>query len=288
MRDIEDDPKVPEGTDDDLQLLRSAAVAAGILACAFFRKPVKVWNKANASPVSEADVTVNRFLEQTLRSTRPAYGWLSEESSDDPARLTTDRVFVVDPIDGTRGFIDGRDSWTICIAVVEHGRPIAGVIYAPARDEMYEASLGGGARLNGRPLARRRLDHDERPLIPTPGAVHQQLQAAGLDYRRGPFAPSLAYRLMQVATGALDAAVARRGANDWDIAAAALILAEAGIAFADVCEPTLRFNTPHATHGALAAIADESLKVVLHRALRHVYGCPGEAVATGELEHRHS
>ena len=126
-------------------------------------------------------------------------------------RLDRSRVFVVDPIDGTRGFIKGEDSWTVSLAVVENGVPVAGVVYAPARDEMYDAYAGGGARLNGAPLLRRVPADRHEPLIPAPGAVHQELQAAGLAYTRGPAYPSLAYRLTQVATGKLDATVVRRG-----------------------------------------------------------------------------
>jgi len=270
----------------DLELLRSSAVAAGILATAFFRREVKVSFKENASPVTEADTMVDRFLTQSLRESRPSYGWLSEETLDDQTRTQARRCFIVDPIDGTRGFIKGEDSWTVCLAVVEDGLPIAGVVYAPARDEMYDAFLDGGARLNGRPLLRRTLP-GRGPVIPAPGAVHAELQAAGLDYVRGPAYPSLAYRLVQVATGKLDAAVARRGANDWDIAAAAIILSEAGIDFADVCEERLLFNRLDVRHGALAAVSDRSLRPLLHKALREVYGCPAESVSQPTLERHH-
>src|SRR5690606_6781432 len=106
------------------------------------------------------------------------YGWLSEESVEDPDRLNHRRTFIVDPIDGTRGFIRGDDSWTVSLAVVEDGIPIAGVVYAPARDEMYDAALGLGARFNGRPLTRQRHPGRSLPLIPAPGAVHHELQTA--------------------------------------------------------------------------------------------------------------
>jgi len=256
----------------DLELLRSAVVSAGILASGYFRRPVKTWNKGDASPVTEADVTVDRFLHSALLSARPDYGWLSEESADNPDRLTRKRVFVVDPIDGTRAFIRGEDCWTVSIAVVEDGEAIAGVVFAPVRDEMYEASLGGGARLNGKPIVFRRQP-GRLPLIPAPGAVHHELQAAELQYQRGPAYPSLAYRLVQVATGKLDAAVSRRGAQDWDIAGAAIILAEAGMAFEDVCTGPVRFNGADVRHGALAALSDSSLRTVIHTALITVYGC---------------
>lgn len=258
---------------DDLELLRAAAVAAGIIACGYFRRDVRSWQKENASPVSEADIQVDQYLANTLLAARPDYGWLSEESADDLRRLDCRRVFIVDPIDGTRGFLRGEDSWTISLAVVEEGVPVAGIVYAPARDELYDAYRGGGSRFNGKPVRRSRRA-GAPPLIPAPGAVHQEMQAAGLHYTRGPAFPSLAYRLVQVATGRLDAAVARRGSQDWDIAAAALILDEAGIGFADVCTGFPRFNRRELRHGALAALSDMSLQPLVHAALIKVYGCP--------------
>ena len=254
-------------------MLRSAAVAAGIMAMGYFRRDVKTWTKDNSSPVTEADYMVDRFLGQTLTAARPQYGWLSEESTDSEARLSKKRIFVVDPIDGTRGFIRGDDCWTICLGVVENGTAVSGVIYAPARDELYQAVAGKGAKLNGAPLVRRSHPLD-RPIIAAPGAVHSELEAAGLDYVRGPSMPSLAYRLVQVATGVLDGAVARRGAQDWDIAAAAIILSECGITLEDVCAGVPVFNRKDTRHGALAALVDPSLKPLVHDALVKVYGCP--------------
>ncbi|RYE86536.1 MAG: 3'(2'),5'-bisphosphate nucleotidase CysQ [Hyphomicrobiales bacterium] len=270
------EPK-PSTAEEDLQLLRSSAVTAGIIAAGYFRRDLKHWTKEHNSPVSEADVVLDKFLHSALTTARQDYGWLSEETADNAERLGKSRVFVVDPIDGTRGFIRGEDSWTVSLAVVEHGIAIAGVVYAPARDEMYEACLGGGARLNGEPLERITPPGRTVPLIPAPGAVHQELQAEGLDYARGPYYPSLAYQLVQVATGKLDAAVARRGSNDWDLAGAACILAECGLAFEDVCIGALRFNGQETRHGALAALGDASLRSPLHAALIRVYGCPAES-----------
>ena len=269
---------------EDLQLLRSSAVTAGIIATGYFRRDVKNWTKEFGSPVSEADIVLDKFLTSALTTARPDYGWLSEESADNRERLGRKRTFVVDPIDGTRGFIKGEDSWSVALAVVEDGIAIAGVVYAPARDEMYEAARGEGVTLNGKPLIRQRVPGRHAPLIPAPGAVHHELQAVGLDYIRGPAYPSLAYRLVQVASGKLDAAVARRGSQDWDIAAAAIILEEAGIEFADVCMGPLRFNREETRHGALAALGEVSLKPVLHAALVKVYGCPEPQQASLEVQ----
>ena len=265
---------VPATTyNDDLELLRSSAVAAGIIASGFFRRDVKSWHKENSSPVSEADILVDRYLAASLLAARPTYGWLSEETADNPSRLDCERVFVVDPIDGTRGFLRGEDSWTVSLAVVENGVPVAGVVFAPVRDEMYHAVKGEGARLNGKPIVRRRRPGSP-PVIPAAGAVHQEMQAAGLNYTRGPYYPSLAYRLVQVATGKLDAVASRRGSQDWDIAAATLILDECGIDIADVCAGFPQFNRRDVRHGALAALGDMSLKPLVHAALIKVYGCP--------------
>ena len=267
------DPHTSPAT--DLELLRTAAVTAGIIASSYFRRDLKTWTKGeNASPVSEADIVLDKFLNSALTTARPAYGWLSEETVDDPARLSRERVFIVDPIDGTRGFIKGDDSWTVSLAVVENGVPVAGVVFAPARDEMYAGCRGGGATLNGAPLTRVRPPDRLRPLIPAAGAVHQELQALGLDYTRGPAYASLAYRLVQVATGKLDAALVRRGSSDWDIAGAAAILSECGVLFEDACMGGMRFNQAEVRHGALAAFGEVSLRDVLTGALVKVYGCP--------------
>lgn len=270
--------------ESDLELLRSSAVAAGIVAAGYFRRDVRTWTKDNASPVTEADFMVDQMLMQSLCGGRPDYGWLSEEGPDDPARLEAQRVFIVDPIDGTRAFIRGEDCWTISLAVVEDGVPRAAVVYAPARDELYSAARGAGAWLNGKRIVNPgRSPHP--PVIPAPGAVHQELQHAGLDYVRGPSYASLAYRLVQTATGKLDAAVARRGAQDWDIAGAAMILEECGVGFEDVCAGKLSFNRPQTRHCALAAWTDPSLKPILGDALRRVYGCPEPSAEAPNVEH---
>ena len=264
---------VQHSPQDDLAMIKTAVVAAGVMAMGYFRRSVKTWKKENASPVTEADMVVDQFLFQALKAARPDYGWLSEESIDNPDRLDKRRVFVVDPIDGTRGFIRGEDCWTICIGVVEEGRCIAGVVYAPARDALFEAVRGSGAKQNGAPLALR-LSDDQPPRIPAPEAVHHLLEETGLNYLRGHALPSLAYRLVQIAAGELEAVAVRRGAQDWDIAAADVILKECGVSFIDVCTGPPVYNKPDTRHGALAAFVDPALKNPLGTALRDTYGCP--------------
>lgn len=262
----------------DLELLRTHAVNAGLIAAGFFRRGVKSWTKENASPVTEADIAVDDFLHASLLASRPDYGWLSEEHTDSAARLKKSRLFIVDPIDGTRAFMRGEDAWTICLSVVENGRPVAGVVYAPARDELYEAVLNGGAFLNKSPLPLASPQR-ENVLVPAAQAVRDALRERGVNIAQGQHFPSLAYRLMQVATGDFDGVVARRGAHDWDISAADLILSEAGLILNDVCSPGLTYNLPDTRHAALAVLRDERLKAQFHDALRAVYGCPEPATS---------
>lgn len=265
----------PAELDEDLALLRASVVSAGILALGYFRRDIKKWAKQNSSPVSEADIVVDEFLGEALTNARPDYGWLSEETADDQSRLDYARIFVVDPIDGTRGFLHGDEGWTICASVVENGEAKAGVVYAPARDELFEARLGGGALLNGLPIELPEIS-DQPPLVPGPAAVHTKLKEAGFRFEKARHYPSLAFRLLQVATGNLDVAIARRGSQDWDIAASNIILRECGIDLLDVCVGAPIFNREEVRHGALAAMLNPQFKKPIHDALIEVYGCSDE------------
>src|SRR3984957_17233516 len=136
----------------DFALLQGAVRAAGEIARRYYGGDYKRWNKAGGSPVTEADLAVDKFLRETLMAARPDYGWLSEESVDSQARLSARRVFVVDPIDGTIAFLKNRPHFTICAAVVAEGRPVCGVVYNPINDELYAARANGGAHRNGTPI----------------------------------------------------------------------------------------------------------------------------------------
>lgn len=243
---------ITKAADDDLALIRNAAREAGEIAMRYFRNDPDVWMKSGSSPVSEADIAVDRFLRKTLSEARPDYGWLSEETVDTPGRLSARRTFVVDPIDGTRAFIDGRDIWCVSIAVVEDGLPFAGVLECPAKGEFYEAGAAGPALLNGTEIKVAR-EISPSPRIAGPKAL---LRAAPAFMRSGPdiaYIPSLAYRLAMVASGALDATFVRPHSHDWDLAAADLILRRAGgrLIEQDGTQPVYAGADPR--HGALAA-----------------------------------
>lgn len=224
---------------------------ASTIALKTFRGEVRSWIKGHNSPVSDADIAVDTFLREKL--SRPDIGWLSEESADDLRRLDSERIFIVDPIDGTRSYLAGREDWSICAALVERGRPVAAAIYAPVLDEMYVASALGGATCN-----------DAR-IEATSGALLDGARIAGPQHhleRIAKAAPgvvlmpkihSLALRFARVAGSQIDAAIASVNARDWDLAAADLLVHEAGGAMTGVSGEPLVYNLHHPVHGALIA-----------------------------------
>jgi len=253
---------------DDLALLREAAAEAGRIAMRYFGKSPEVWLKGGTSPVSEADIAVDRFLRETLLGARPDHGWLSEETADDLARLDARRTFVVDPIDGTRAFIDGRSTWCVSVAIVEAGRPLAGVLDCPAKGEVYSAALGNGASKNGVALAVRALG--EAIDLGGPKSFVQDLPQHLRDrVRPAQYVPSLAYRIALVADGSLHGTFIKPNANDWDLAAADLILGEAGGAIVNGAGARPLYAGSDPRHGALAAgsgpLLDEMAATIARR-----------------------
>ncbi|MDP5218275.1 3'(2'),5'-bisphosphate nucleotidase CysQ [Ruegeria sp. 2205SS24-7] len=233
----------------DLPLLMDAAREAGQIATRFFRRGHQSWDKpGGAGPVTEADLAVNKMLEETLPAARPDYGWLSEESEDSSDRLNKSHVFILDPIDGTRSFTEGSRTWAHSFAVARDGIITAAVIYLPLRDLMYCAAAGHGATLNGEQISASQtqmLDLAEilsaRPNMD--GRHWKEGQPPG--FRRS-YRPSLAYRLALVAQGRFDGMLTLRRSWEWDIAAGDLILREAGGGCTDRNGAPLRFNNPSA------------------------------------------
>jgi len=231
----------------DLALLTDAARRAGDIALTFSGPKTKVWEKPDdLGPVTEADLAVNDLLADVLRNARPGYGWLSEESNDSAERLARDRVFIIDPIDGTRSFIDGSDTWAHSLAVVEQGRVVAAVVYLPQRDLLYAAASGQGATLNDRPI--RVSERDEltgaRVLAAKPN-YDARHWPGGVPKVTRHYRPSLAYRLSLVAEGRFDAMLTFRDSWEWDIAAGDLILREAGAVTSTKSGEALLFNNVH-------------------------------------------
>lgn len=233
----------------DLDLLIATAKASGDIARRFFESDPKIWDKGGgAGPVTEADLAVNEHMAHALSGAKPDYGWLSEETEDDTSRLATSRQFIVDPIDGTRAFIDGGKDWAHALAVVEAGEPISAVVYLPMRDLMFAAGKGSGATLNGAPLhVSTKQDLDGATLLSNKAsfADHHWANGAPPCGLTRHFRSSLAYRLCLVAQGRFDAMMTLRPSWEWDIVAGALIIAEAGGTATDQKGARLRFNNPH-------------------------------------------
>ena len=217
----------------DLILLEESVREAGKIARIFFGGTFKRWDKGKGNPVTEADLAVDRFLGEHLRGARPDYGWLSEETEDDTSRLARQSVFVVDPIDGTIAFMKGRPHFTICAGIVCDGEPVAGAVYNPISDECFTAHVAGGAHLNGTPITVSGQDTIEncRMLGDKPMFAH----AAWNVPPNIPWPPmvietrnSIAYRMTLVADGQFDAMMALSAKHDWDLAAAEIIVSEAG------------------------------------------------------------
>ena len=241
---------------EDVALLSTAARAAGALALTYFRNRPKTWAKGETSIVSEADLAVDRLLAEQLRAARPHYGWLSEETAGDGDGLDRDRVFVVDPIDGTRGFLAGETEWTVSLAVVVNGRPVAAALYAPALDIMFTAAAGAGATRNDVPLrASDRAEIAGAHLAGSRRLVREILEATTIRLEYRGFIPSLAYRFALVAAGEVDVAVARPGAYDWDLAACDLLVHEAGGQLAGLDGEPPRYVSSDARHPLLLAAA---------------------------------
>lgn len=229
----------------DLALIEDAARAAGEVALGYWKLDPRQWDKGDgAGPVSEADLAVNELLQRTLMAARPDYGWLSEETTDDPSRLTCDRVFIIDPIDGTRAFLAGEDSFAISVAVAEHGHVVAGAVFLPARGAMFTGLENGPALKNGAPIAvSTQQDISAARVLTTRATLSAQHWPGGLPAFQRHFRPSLAYRLCLAAEGRFDAMLTLRDAWEWDIAAGVLIAECAGAMVTDGYGQALRFNT---------------------------------------------
>jgi myo-inositol-1(or 4)-monophosphatase len=241
---------------EDEALLTGAVRAAGALALSFFRNGVVGRSKADNTPVSDADLAVDEMLRERLIGERPDYGWLSEESVDNPSRLDAARVWIVDPIDGTRAFLAGTPEWTIAVALVENGQPVLAAVFNPATAEMFTARRGNGAYLNGVPISvTTPEDIAGCRMIATKGFFKHKVWTAPWPHTENTWFNSIAYRLALIAAGRADATLSLTGKSEWDIAAAALLVEEAGGQITDATGAALTYNKPSPRMNGLVAAA---------------------------------
>ncbi len=209
------------------------------MALARWRTDFRRWEKEAGSPVCEVDLDVDNMLRSRLAALLPDAGWLSEETADAPDRLACRRIWVVDPIDGTRDYIRGREGWAVSVALVEDGQVVLGVLDAPARDERWSAVLGQGAWRNGVRLAAGPRDTLTGARVPA-----DVLPRADRDFVAVAKPNSIALRIAMVAADQADLVATLRWGNEWDIAAAVLIASEAGAGVSDALGQKLGFNKP--------------------------------------------
>jgi len=231
---------------------------AGAMALARMGGDYRRWDKSPNNPVSDVDIDVDVMLRERLAVLAPDAAWLSEETADDPVRLASARVWIVDPIDGTRDYLRARDGWCVSVALVEAGLPVLAVLGAPARGEMWLAEAGQGASRNGLRLAasaRRELPGARVPIDALPRRDADLVAVSKPN--------SIALRVAMVAAGEADLIATTRLGNEWDIAAAVLIAREAGAAVSDARGAPLAFNTRTAEAlGVIACAPDLHAQVV--------------------------
>ncbi len=250
----------------DYDLIRDAAKEAGKLALSYWGRSIKKQRKPDGSAVTEADHAVDALLAARLREARPGYGWLSEESAEHTHRLDARRVWIVDPIDGTRAFLQGLDDWVIAIALIEDHAPILAVVVNPLRREVFEARAGAGAFMNGRRLHA----SDESVLAGARFTISASLLKPNRWRRPWPpvtpvVANSILYRLALVASGKADASFAPKPKWEWDVAAGALLVSEAGGIVTDPCGFPLKFNSIDAKVPGYVAAAPKLHHILAER-----------------------
>src|SRR5215218_7783119 len=241
----------------DAALLKETVREAGALALSLFRTELKNWTKGTSSPVSEADIAVNDLVERRLRTATPDYGWLSEESADDDSRLAKELVWIVDPIDGTRAYLAGREDWCVSIALVAGATPVLAAVFAPVTEEFFFAVRGQGATRNDRAVVATSGTDLVFPRMAGPKPLVQRLSPSSDDITLFPRIGSLALRLCRVADGSQDAAFAGGQSRDWDLAAANLIVQEANGRMTALSGDTILYNRRELAHGVLVAAGRE-------------------------------
>lgn len=263
-----DEESCPWDRADDARLVRQVTEEAGRIALSYFARDIHTWDKSPNNPVSEADIAVDTFLRTTLMQNRTGYGWLSEETEDQPERLRCGRLWIVDPIDGTKSFLRGGDNWGISVALVQDRQTIIAAFYAPVKNAFYFAERGRGATCNGRnitvsdqsDLCAARMMGDPTAFqtdkywpTPWPKTMHTEQ------------ANSIALRICQIADGQFDCCVTLRPKNDWDVAAADLIIEEAGGVLTTGTGKRLVFNRKKPLHDHIVAANPALIPPVMER-----------------------
>ncbi len=250
---------------EDLRLLEEAVRAAGAVAHEFFTGHAETWEKNPGDPVTEADLAVDKLLNERLCAARPEYAWLSEETADDGKRLEASRVWVVDPIDGTRAFVKRKPEYTVCAGLVEDGRPVLGAVFNPETDDMFLAAADRGATHNGKALKAAPPPPIEQANLLTSRRTLEQNGVSPIPEAQFTFHNSIAWRMVLVAAGRYDATISVKPKADWDIAAAHLVATEAGLGCAAPDGNALEYNRPDIRHPGVVVAAEPLFSDIVRR-----------------------
>lgn len=235
--------------DSDLDLLLTTLRSAGEIAMRFHGKKPRQWHKPDGTVVTEADLAVDELLKSSICSARPEDGWLSEETPDTESRLAKSRLWIADPIDGTRAFADGTRFWGIGVALTENGSPVLSGIYCPVDDVLFHAVKGGGAFRNGKQLT----SPESTGHVIVPRKAMAAVEALGLPTQISSSWPML-LRFALIAEGEVPAAISIGDKQDWDLAAGVLLVTETGGKVTTQSGSPMRFNQPrHQQPGLVAA-----------------------------------
>ncbi|WP_262694081.1 3'(2'),5'-bisphosphate nucleotidase CysQ [Kordiimonas aquimaris] len=258
----------PWSRTEEARLVKQVTREAGRIALSYFARDIHKWEKSPDNPVSEADMAVDTFLRTTLMQNRTGYGWLSEETEDQPERLRCGRLWIVDPIDGTRAFLAGGDDWGISVALVQDQKPIIAAFYAPVKDAFYFAEIGCGATKNDTPLSvSKQHDLNVARMMgdPTAFKASKFWPVEWPATMHAEQANSIALRICQIADSQFDCCVTLRPKNDWDVAAADLILREAGGTLTTGDGNGLVFNREEPLHKHIVAANKPLIKPIMER-----------------------
>lgn len=235
------------------QHLQETIIRAGERAGEYFRKDITIETKPDGSKVSVADYAVNDLLKAELTAYDPRIAWLSEESEVSDERLDARHIWIVDPIDGTHSFLKGDKDWTIVAALIEEGEPILGAVYNPVQQELYMAEKGSGATLNGTPISVTDTENLKDTKIIASKSQFERVFSNDHERPNRFWRCSMAYRIALVAAGKADATISMSPKNDWDIAAAHIILDEAGGRMSTQKGISISYNKPKLRHSGVLA-----------------------------------
>ena len=228
----------------ELKLAKNAAIEAGKIINNYYQADYEIKEKGNHNPVTTADHAADSYLKNILLETRREYGWLSEETIDSHERINKERIWIVDPLDGTKEFIEGIPNFVVSVALVENCEPIIGVLYNPVTKEIFTAAKGEGAFLNGKPIH----------CSTSKNVSDMVMLTSRSETRRGLWEPytqifgefravgSVAYKLGLTAAGEADIFASLRPKNEWDICAGNCIINEAGGKLIDLTGKRVSFN----------------------------------------------